>query len=1501
MTLSFTGRKRIRKDFGRIAAAASMPDLIEVQKTSYDAFLQAGVAAEDRADSGLQAVFKSVFPIRDFSGRSQFDYVAYALDRPKYDVEECQQRGVTYAAPLRVTLRLIVWDIEEETGSRSVRDVKEQDVFMGDMPLMTDKGTFVINGTERVVVSQMHRSPGVFFDHDKGKTHSSGKYLFAARVIPYRGSWLDFEFDARDIVHVRIDRRRKLPATTLLRAFGLETPDILTSFYHVRVYRRDRRGWSTELDAERLRGAKLSADLVDARTGKTVAEAGQRMSERRLQKLAEAGVKRLRIERAEIFRSYAAADVVDGKTGRTLVEAGDVIGDALLGRFEKLVNRFRTAGVADANDATAAELLAGFVEAGVVKEGDAAGETMVRELLERIDGAEATEAGDAIAEELLRRAEADNVAALDIGPSDVPYMRNTLEVDKNLSRQDALTDIYRVMRPGEPPTEEGAERLFYDLFLSPAKLRKATANARAEPGARRTVGVLDRAAADGNAWVVDARDGFVLLAMSRGAEWDGPNMVWIAAADVDVQRSERYDLSAVGRVKMNARLGLEGGDEQRELRRRDILAVMRTLVNLKDGEGEIDDIDHLGNRRVRSVGELMENQYRIGLLRMERAIRERMGSVEIDAAMPQDLVNAKPAAAAVREFFGSSQLSQFMDQTNPLSEVTHKRRLSALGPGGLTRERAGFEVRDVHPTHYGRICPVETPEGPNIGLINSLATYARVNRYGFIESPYRKVVDGKVTGEVEYLSAIDEARHTIAQANAPLTADGGFERDLVSCRIGGDFVMTSPDLVDYIDVSPKQLVSVAAALIPFLENDDANRALMGSNMQRQAVPLLRAQAPIVGTGMEEVVARDSGATVVARRSGVIDQVDAQRIVVRIADDEGRAEGGPSAGVDIYNLRKFQRSNQNTCINHRPVVRVGDSVAAGDVIADGPSTDLGELALGRNVLVAFMPWNGYNFEDSILVSERIVSDDVFTSIHIEEFEVTARDTKLGSEEITRDIPNVGDEALRNLDEAGIVYIGAEVGPNDILVGKITPKGESPMTPEEKLLRAIFGEKASDVRDTSKRLPPGFSGTVVEVRVFSRRGTEKDERALAIERAEIDRLVKDRDDEKQIVERNVYDRLSALLLDREVVAGPKGVEAGATLGRALLDSHPRSQWWKFAVDDEAAMARVEALKRGFDDAMENLRLRFEEKVEKVEAGDELAPGVLKMVKVFVAVKRKLQPGDKMAGRHGNKGVISRIMPVEDMPYLEDGSPVDIVLNPLGVPSRMNVGQILETHLGWAAHALGREVGEMLESVAAQDRLRARLGDLYGSELRHSVLDRLSDGEVIELAEHVRDGVPMATPVFDGAREADIVKFLGDAGLDASGQVTLVDGRTGEPFDRKVTVGYIYMLKLHHLVDDKIHARSIGPYSLVTQQPLGGKAQFGGQRFGEMEVWALQAYGAAYTLQEMLTVKSDDVSGRTKAYESIVRGEDRFEAGIPESFNVLVKELQSLGLDVDLAESG
>jgi len=1434
MTLSFTGRKRIRKTYGRISAVTEMPNLIEVQKNSYDFFLQAGVAPQDRVDAGLQAVFKSVFPIRDFSERAQLDFVAYAFDRPKYDVEECQQRGTTYAAPLRVTLRLIVWDVEEETGARTVRDIKEQDVFMGDMPLMTDKGTFVINGTERVIVSQMHRSPGVFFDHDKGKTHSSGKYLFAARVIPYRGSWLDFEFDAKDIIHVRVDRRRKLPVTTLLRALGLGTEDILNTFYDTVVYKRGRKGWSAPLDIDRLKGTKLARDLVNAKTGRVAAEAGTRVTARIAERLAASGIKERRVELTDLTDHFVGGDIVNLDTGLVLAEAGDLL---------------------------------------------------TEEILAAID-----------------QAKVDELPVLAIGAHVGPYIRNTLEVDKNQSPEDALTDIYRVMRPGEPPTDESAARLFYDLFLSPVKLANSSVEARAEPSARaKPVGTLERAGVDGHLWVIDAEAGFLCVAISAAATWDGKSMVWIGEADALVQRSERYDLSAVGRVKMNSRLGLESNDELRELRRRDVVAVVRTLCDLKDGRGDIDDIDHLGNRRVRSVGELMENQYRIGLLRMERAIRERMSSVEIDAVMPHDLVNAKPAAAAVREFFGSSQLSQFMDQTNPLSEITHKRRLSALGPGGLTRERAGFEVRDVHPTHYGRICPIETPEGPNIGLINSLATYARVNKYGFIESPYRKVVKGKVTDEVHYLSAMDEARYTIAQANAPLTADGRFVRDLVSCRRDGDFVMTSPDTIDYIDVSPKQLVSVAAALIPFLENDDANRALMGSNMQRQAVPLIRAEAPLVGTGLEEVVARDSGATVVARRGGVVDQVDAQRIVIRVTD-EGR-EG--SAGVDIFNLLKFQRSNQNTCINQRPLVKVGDVVEAGDVIGDGPSTDLGELALGRNVLVAFMPWHGYNFEDSILISERIVRDDVFTSIHIEEFEVMARDTKLGPEEITRDIPNVGEEALKNLDEAGIVYIGAEVKPNDILVGKITPKGESPMTPEEKLLRAIFGEKASDVRDTSLRLPPGVSGTVVEVRVFSRRGIDKDERALAIERAEIDRLAKDRDDERQIIERDLYDRLKSLLVNRLVVSGPKSVKAGSKITDGVLGELGHGQWWQLAVKDEKIMARIEELKRELDAAVASLQARFEEKVEKVQSGDELLPGGLKMVKVFVAVKRKLQPGDKMAGRHGNKGVISKIMPMEDMPYLEDGTPVDIVLNPLGVPSRMNVGQILESHLGWATHALGRQIGELLDQTRlanAKDgarQLRKRLADIYGKEVERTSLKGLDDDQMIELGEHLRDGIPISTPVFDGAHESDIVEMLERAGLNTSGQVTLVDGRSGQPFDRPVTVGYIYMLKLHHLVDDKIHARSIGPYSLVTQQPLGGKAQFGGQRFGEMEVWALQAYGAAYTLQEMLTVKSDDVSGRTKAYEAIVRGEDTFEAGIPESFNVLVKELQSLGLDVDLVE--
>ncbi len=1434
MSLSFTGRKRIRRNFGRISAAASMPNLIEVQRTSYEYFLQKEARHEDRGEYGLQEVFKSVFPIRDFSDRAQLEFVRYEFERPKYDVEECQQRGMTYAAPLKVTLRLIVWDVDEDTGARTVRDIKEQDVFMGDMPLMTDKGTFVINGTERVIVSQMHRSPGVFFDHDRGKTHSSGKYLFAARIIPYRGSWLDFEFDAKDIVYVRIDRRRKLPVGTLLRALDMSAEEILSAFYETVIYHHDKNGWRAPFDIERAKGTKLLHDLVDAKSGEVVAKAGDRITARTAKKLEDSGLTEFRIEPEALVDQFVAFDVVDEETGIIHAEAGDALTQDIL---EKIVE-----------------------------------------------------------------SKIDKISCLILGQSIGSYIRDTLAVDKNNTREEALTDIYRVMRPGEPPTDESAERLFYDLFLSPAKLTKPEAGARHAAGAdAEVVETLGKADFDGASWVLDVRDGRVLVALSCALPRSSTlPTVWLDEDDVKVERSERYDLSAVGRVKMNSRLNLSASDEVRELRREDIVAVVRTLVDLKDGKGEIDDIDHLGNRRVRSVGELMENQYRVGLLRMERAIRERMSSVDIDAVMPHDLVNAKPAAAAVREFFGSSQLSQFMDQTNPLSEITHKRRLSALGPGGLTRERAGFEVRDVHPTHYGRICPIETPEGPNIGLINSLATYAQVNKYGFIESPYRKVIDGQISGDVEYLSAMDEGRYTIAQANARLTPDGRFERDLVSCRRNGDFVMVPPDTIDYIDVSPKQLVSVAAALIPFLENDDANRALMGSNMQRQAVPLLKAEAPLVGTGMEEVVARDSGATVIARRGGLVDQVDARRIVVRVTSDAGDST---TAGVDIYNLLKFQRSNQNTCITQRPLVAVGDRVDAGDVIADGPSTDLGELALGRNVLVAFMPWLGYNFEDSILISERIVRDDVFTSIHIEEFEIMARDTKLGPEEITRDIPNVGEEALKNLDEAGIVYIGAEVKPGDILVGKITPKGESPMTPEEKLLRAIFGEKASDVRDTSLRLPPGVTGTVVEVRVFSRRGVDKDERALAIERAEIDRLAKDRDDERKIIEGNIYDRLESLLLDADAVAGPKGHKAGAKITAEVLAEYSHGQWWQFVVKDEKTMAAIESLKRELDDANAKLLARFEEKVEKIQSGDELLPGVLKMVKVFVAVKRKLQPGDKMAGRHGNKGVISRIVPIEDMPYLEDGTQVDIVLNPLGVPSRMNVGQILETHLGWATHAIGREIGELIEDYQSQgsaEKLRKQLEGMYGDKGQKDAVQSLNDSQVAELAKNLENGVPIATPVFDGAREDDINSLLERAGLDVSGQVTLVDGRTGEPFDRKVTVGYIYMLKLHHLVDDKIHARSIGPYSLVTQQPLGGKAQFGGQRFGEMEVWALQAYGAAYTLQEMLTVKSDDVSGRTKAYESIVRGEDTFEAGIPESFNVLVKELQSLGLDVDLIQS-
>ncbi len=1356
MAQTNTSRKRVRKFFGKIREVAEMPNLIEVQKASYDQFLMVDEPVGGRTEEGLQAVFKSVFPISDFSNTSLLEFVKYTFEAPKYDVEECRQRGMTFAAPLKVTLRLIVFDVDQETGARSVKDIKEQDVYMGDMPLMTDNGTFIVNGTERVIVSQMHRSPGVFFDHDKGKTHSSGKLLFAARIIPYRGSWLDIEFDAKDIVHARIDRRRKIPVTSLLFALGLDGEQILHTFYNKVIYKRDKKGWRVPFDPERMRGFKANVDLVNADTGKVVLEAGKKLTVRAARQLAEKGLKALRASDEDLAGQYVAEDIVNVKTGEIFAEAGDEIEEKLIKTLDE----------------------AGFKQ----------------------------------------------LALLDIDHVTIgPYIRNTLTVDKNSSREEALFDIYRVMRPGEPPTLETAEAMFHSLFFD----------------------------------------------------------------------SERYDLSAVGRVKMNMRLDLDAPDTMRTLRKEDMLAVVKALVDLRDGRGEVDDIDHLGNRRVRSVGELMENQYRLGLLRMERAIKERMSSVDIDTVMPQDLINAKPAAAAVREFFGSSQLSQFMDQTNPLSEVTHKRRLSALGPGGLTRERAGFEVRDVHPTHYGRICPIETPEGPNIGLINSLATFARVNKYGFIETPYRKVKDGKVTAEVVYLSAMEEAKYYVAQANSAIDPKGKLTEDLIVCRKAGEVVVVPPDRVDYMDVSPKQLVSVAAALIPFLENDDANRALMGSNMQRQAVPLVKADAPFVGTGMESVVARDSGAAIGARRTGIVDQVDATRIVVRATEDLDPTQ----SGVDIYRLQKFQRSNQNTCINQRPLVKVGDQVTKSDIIADGPSTDLGELALGRNVLVAFMPWNGYNFEDSILLSERIVKDDVFTSIHIEEFEVMARDTKLGPEEITRDIPNVSEEALKNLDEAGIVYIGAEVHAGDILCGKITPKGESPMTPEEKLLRAIFGEKASDVRDTSLRVPPGVSGTVVEVRVFNRHGVEKDERAQAIEREEIERLAKDRDDEQAILDRNVYARLGELLEGKVGVAGPKGFKKDSKITREVLDDHPRSQWWQFAVAKDQLMTQVEAMRKQYDESKKRLEQRFLDKVEKLQRGDELPPGVMKMVKVFVAVKRKIQPGDKMAGRHGNKGVVSKIVPSEDMPFLEDGTPVDVVLNPLGVPSRMNVGQILETHLGWACAGLGRQVGQAIDAyLRKQDikPLKAKLKQVYGND---DFLKDLGDTEVVELAENLRNGVPIATPVFDGAKESDIEHMLEQAGLASSGQVTLFDGRTGEGFDRKVTVGYIYILKLHHLVDDKIHARSIGPYSLVTQQPLGGKAQFGGQRFGEMEVWALEAYGAAYTLQEMLTVKSDDVAGRTKVYEAIVRGDDTFEAGIPESFNVLVKEMRSLGLNVEL----
>ena len=1380
---ALNSRRRFRRNFGSISEVAAMPNLIDVQRTSYELFLQRDIDPEKREDFGLQEVFRSVFPIKDFNDKAVLEFVSYTLEEPKYDVEECQQRGLNFASPLKVTLRLVVWEEDDVTGMRSLRDTKEQEVYMGDMPLMTKNGTFVINGTERVIVSQMHRSPGVFFDNDRGKSHASGKLLFSARVIPYRGSWLDFEFDPKDIVHVRIDRKRKLPATTFLMALldetseaylaecekegieaertkvnGLSREAILNYFYDAVAYKRDKKGWRTKFDAG-MRGARLNHDLVNADTGKVAAKKGDKLTPRSLRKLQESGIKEVLVSNEELMGQYLAHDIVDKKTGLVLAEAGDILGEETLAILDE------------------------------------------------------TKTND------LRVLAIDHV---NVGA----FLRNTLAADRNHSREDALTDIYRVLRPGEPPTLESAEALFSGLFFD----------------------------------------------------------------------SSRYDLSSVGRVKLNARVGVDADDQTRILRRDDILAIVKLLLGLRDGKGEIDDIDHLGNRRVRSVGELMQNQYRVGLVRMERAIKERMSSSEIDRIMPTDLINSKPAAAAVKEFFGSSQLSQFMDQTNPLSEITHKRRLSALGPGGLTRDRAGFEVRDVHPTHYGRICPIETPEGPNIGLINSLATFAKINRYGFIETPYRKVSNGKVTDEVTYISAMDEGRYAIAQANAELDAKGQFIGELIPVRQGGETSLASPQEVELMDVSPKQLVSVAASLIPFLENDDANRALMGSNMQRQAVPLMKAEAPLVGTGIEEIVAKDSGVTILARRAGFVDQVDATRIVVR-STEMSDLDVSP---VDIYALLKFQRSNQNTCITQRPLVRVGDEVRAGDVLADGPSTEDGELALGRNVLVAFMPWNGYNFEDSILISERVVREDVFTSIHIEEYEIMARDTKLGTEEITRDIPNVGEDALKNLDEAGMVYVGADVESKDILVGKVTPKGESPMTPEEKLLRAIFGEKASDVRDTSLRVPVGGSGTVVEVRVFSRRGVDKDERSRAIERAEIERLSKDRDDEREILERGFYSRLMDLMVGKTAASGSEGIKKGSKITQAMLEELPRNKWVEIAVSEAKAQKSIEAQIGDFEQSIRKLEERFEDKVDKLQRGDELLPGVMKMVKVFVAVKRKLQPGDKMAGRHGNKGVISRILPVEDMPYLEDGTPVDIVLNPLGVPSRMNVGQILETHLGWAAAGLGKRIGAVVEAAKQNHDskpIKDELQNIYSPDQFNDSVSKLDDAQLIEQGQLLSRGVPMATPVFDGAKEKDVRDLLTYAGLNETGQEWLTDGRTGAVFDRPVTVGYIYMLKLHHLVDEKIHARAVGPYSLVTQQPLGGKAQLGGQRFGEMEVWALEAYGAAYTLQEMLTVKSDDITGRNKVYDSIARGDNTFEAGVPESFNVLVKELQSLGLSADL----
>jgi DNA-directed RNA polymerase subunit beta len=1327
-----------------------VPFLLAIQLESYERFLQADRTPAERLESGLHAAFKSVFPIVSYSGNAALDYVSYRLGEPTFDVKECILRSATYAVPLRVTVKLVIYD--KESSNKAIKEIKEQEVYMGEVPVMTENGTFIINGTERVIVSQLHRSPGVFFDHDRGKTHSSGKLLYSARVIPYRGSWLDFEFDPKDAVFVRIDRRRKLPATVLMRALGYDTEEILSMFFDTNTFHVKKDGYSLDLIPDRLRGDVASFELKDKK-GKTIVEAGRRITARHVRLLEEAGIKRLDVPREYLIGRTLAKNIVDENSGEVLAEC---------------------------NAEVTAEIL------------------------------------DKVAASDVKVIDTIYTNELDCGP----YVSDTLRIDGTRSRLEALVEIYRMMRPGEPPTKEAAENLFNNLFFS----------------------------------------------------------------------SERYDLSGVGRMKFNRRLGRKDSEGDGVLSNEDIIAVLQTLIAIRDGKGVVDDIDHLGNRRVRSVGEMAENQFRVGLIRVERAVKERLSLAESEGLMPQDMINAKPVAAAVKEFFGSSQLSQFMDQNNPLSEVTHKRRVSALGPGGLTRERAGFEVRDVHPTHYGRVCPIETPEGPNIGLINSLATYARTNEYGFLETPYRRVEGGQVTDQIDYLSAIDEAEFVIAQASSPLNDKGQFVEDLIDVRFQNEFTKMPSENVNYMDVSPKQVVSVAASLIPFLEHDDANRALMGSNMQRQAVPALRAEKPLVGTGIEGIVARDSGVCVVARRGGVIDSVDASRIVLKVNDAE-TASG--EAGIDIYSLTKYTRSNQNTCINQRALVKQGDVVAPGDVLADGPSVDLGELALGQNMRIAFMPWNGYNFEDSILISERVVQEDRFTSIHIQELTCISRDTKLGPEEISCDIPNVGEHALNKLDESGIVYVGAEVTPGDILVGKVTPKGETQLTPEEKLLRAIFGEKASDVKDTSLRVPTGVHGTVIDVQVFTRDGVEKDARAKAIEKAQLDKVRKDLDDEFRIIEAATYERLASRLVNKKAVTGP-GLAKGATIRKTYLDELPKDEWFKIRMSTDELNELIEDAENHLAERKEQLRARLEDKRAKLATGDDLAPGVLKIVKVFLAIKRRVQPGDKMAGRHGNKGVISVIMPVEDMPFDEHGVPVDIVLNPLGVPSRMNVGQVLETHLGWAAKGLGERIGRMLDEQVKIAEIRKLLENIYGAG---DDFASFSDEELLELAGNLRGGVPMATPVFDGADEREIKDMLKLAGLPESGQSVLFDGRTGEQFERPVTVGYMYMLKLNHLVDDKMHARSTGSYSLVTQQPLGGKAQFGGQRFGEMEVWALEAYGAAYTLQEMLTVKSDDVGGRTKMYKNIVDGDYRMEPGMPESFNVLLKEIRSLGIDVEL----